>query len=124
MDAKRPGMVYASIERSPVLGGSVKSSDDSEAKQVRGVSQTVALPAFKGPYAFQALGGVAVIADNTWAALQGRKKLKIDWDLGKNVSYDSEAYKKSLMETNRKPCKVERNVGDVDAAFAKATKTH
>lgn len=124
MDAKRPGMVYASIERSPVLGGTIKSSDDTEAKKVRGVSQTVALATFKPPYMFQQLGGVAVIADNTWAALQGRKKLKIEWDLGKNVAYDSEAYKKSLMETNRKPCKVERNVGDVDAAFAKAAKTH
>ncbi len=124
MDAKRPGMVYASIERSPVIGGAVKSSDDSEAKKVRGVSQTVTLPAFKPPYAFQALGGVAVIADNTWSAMQGRKKLKIDWDLGKNVAYDSEAFKKSMMETNRKPCKVARNVGDVDAAFSKATKTH
>ena len=124
MDAKRPGMVYASIERPPVLGGTLLSSDDSEATKVRGVSQTVKIPTFKAPYAFQALGGVAVIADNTWAAMQGRKKLKIDWDLGKNAIYDSDQYKKTLMETNRKPCKVERNVGDVDAAFASATKTH
>ena len=71
---------------------------------------------------FKPLGGVAVIADNTWAAFQGRKKLKVDWDLGPHATYDSVTYKKELQETARKPGKVERNVGDVDAAFAKATK--
>jgi isoquinoline 1-oxidoreductase beta subunit len=63
-----------------------------------------------------------VIADNTWAAFQGRKKLKIDWDNGANESYDSEAYKKELQETARKPAKVVRSEGDVDAAFAKGGK--
>ncbi len=124
MDARVPGMVYASIERPPVLGGKVKNVDDAEARKVGGVSQTVTLDPFKPPYAFQALGGVAVIADNTWAAMQGRKKLKIEWDAGKNASYDSETYKKTLQETARKPAKVERNVGDVDAVFAKASKVH
>jgi isoquinoline 1-oxidoreductase beta subunit len=124
IDAKMPGMVYASVERSPVLGGTLKSCDDSEAKQVAGVSQTVTIPPFKGMYAFQALGGVAVIADNSWAAMQGRKKLKPEWDLGKNVAYDSAEYKKVLQETARKPGQVERQTGDVDGAFAKATKFH
>src|SRR5258708_586287 len=73
MDAKRPGMAYASIERPPWLRGTVKSSDDSEAKKVRAVAQTVTLPTFKAPYMFQPLGGVAVVADNTWAAMHGRK---------------------------------------------------
>jgi isoquinoline 1-oxidoreductase subunit beta len=124
IDAKMPGMVYASIERSPVLGGTLKSCDDSEAKKVAGVSETVTIPPFKGVYMFQALGGVAVIADNSWSAMQGRKKLKPEWDLGKNVAYDSAEYKKVLLETAHKPGKVERQVGDVDAAFAKATKFH
>ncbi len=66
IDAKMPGMVYASIERPPVLGGKVASSDDSEALKVRGVRRTVKIDLYKGPYAFQPLGGVAVIADNTW----------------------------------------------------------
>jgi isoquinoline 1-oxidoreductase subunit beta len=86
MDAKVDGMVYASIEHSPVLGGKIKSVDNKEALAVRGVSQTVVLPDFKPPHAFQALGGVAVIADNTWAAFQGRKKLKVAWDPGDNAS--------------------------------------
>jgi isoquinoline 1-oxidoreductase beta subunit len=123
MDAKVDGMVYASIEHSPVLGGKIKSVDNKEALAVRGVSQTVVLPDFKPPHAFQALGGVAVIADNTWAAFQGRKKLKVDWDAGANATYNSSEYKKQLQATARQPGKVVRNVGDVDKGFAGAAKT-
>jgi isoquinoline 1-oxidoreductase subunit beta len=124
IDAKMPGMVYASIARSPVFGGKLKSYDDQEARKVRGVQKVVQLPEFKPPHGFQALGGVAVIADNTWAAMKGREKLKLDWESGENTSYDSAAYKQSLLETVRKPQKVVRNVGDVDAEFAKGGKTH
>jgi isoquinoline 1-oxidoreductase beta subunit len=124
IDARMPGMVYASIARSPVIGGTLKSYDDQETRQVRGVQQTVVIPPAKPPYAFQALGGVAVIADSTWAAMQGRQKLKVEWDPGENASYDSEAYKRSLFETAEKPQKVLRHVGDVDAEFARAGQIH
>jgi isoquinoline 1-oxidoreductase beta subunit len=124
IDAKMPGMVYASIERSPVMGGKIGSVDDSEARKVTGVSQTVTIEALKPPYGFQALGGVAVIADNSWAAMQGRKKLKVDWDLGANAGFDSGAFKKTLQDSARQPGKVARNVGDVDAEFAKGGKIH
>ena len=123
MDAKVDGMVYASIERSPVLGGKLTSFDDKDALQVRGVSSTVQIPAFRPPHAFQALGGIAVIADNTWAAFQGRKKLKVVWDPGPNASYTSSEYKKQLQATARQPGKVVRNVGDIDKGFATAAKT-
>ncbi|HLY20099.1 MAG TPA: molybdopterin cofactor-binding domain-containing protein [Bryobacteraceae bacterium] len=122
IDAKMPGMVYASIERSPVLGGKLRSYDDSEARKVAGVRQTVTIDPFKPPHEFQALGGVAVIADNTWAAMQGRRKLKVEWDPGEHAIYESEAYKRSLFETAHKPQKVVRNIGDVDAEFAKGGK--
>ena len=124
MDAQMPGMVFASIERSPVFGGKLKSLDDQEARKVRGVQQTVTLPGFTPPHLFQALGGVAVIADNTWAAMKGREKLKIEWEPGDNASYDSAAYKQALLETVRKPQKVARNVGDVDAEFARGGRIH
>jgi isoquinoline 1-oxidoreductase subunit beta len=124
MDARMPGMVYASIEHPPVFGGKLKSYDDAEARKVRGVSKTLTIPAFKQPYGFQPLGGVAVIADNTWAAMQGRRKLKVDWDNGPNASLDSVAYKKTLQQTARQACKVARNDGDVEAAFKKAVKIH
>lgn len=119
IDARMPGMVYASIERSPVLGGTLKSHNDKEARKVKGVLRTVVIEAAKPPYAFQALGGVAVIADSTWAAQQGRQKLKVSWEPGANGVYDSEAFRKSLLETVRQPQKVARTIGDVDAVFAR-----
>ena len=122
MDAHVDGMVYASIEHPPVIGGKVKSYDDKEALKVSGVRQTLAIDPFKPPPAFQPLGGVAVIADNTWAAFQGRKKLNIVWDNGANETYDSAQYKKELQDTARKPAKVIRSEGDVDGAFAKGGK--
>jgi isoquinoline 1-oxidoreductase beta subunit len=122
MDVKLPGMVYASIERSPVYGGKMKSFDDSEAKKVKGVIATAVIDPFKPPHMFQPLGGVAVIADNTWTAMQGRKKLKVQWDLGPHASWDSKKFKDELLETAKKPGKVVRNQGDVDAEFAKGGK--
>jgi isoquinoline 1-oxidoreductase subunit beta len=102
MDVRVDGKVYASVERPPVFGGKVKSYDDAGAMRVRGVKQTVLIPPFKPPCAFQALGGVAVVADNTWAAMQGRKKLKVNWDDGPNATFDSIKYKEELRNTSRK----------------------
>jgi len=124
MDARVDGMVYASVERPPVLGGKVKSYDDKEALKVAGVRQTVPIDPFQQAPAFQPLGGIAVIADNTWAAFQGRKKLNIAWDNGPNETYNSDAYKNELRATSHNPCKVVRNTGDADAEFAKASKVH
>src|SRR6185369_2674949 len=124
IDARMPGMVYASIERSPVLGGRLKSHDDRETRKVKGVLRTVVIEAAQPPYGFQALGGIAVIADSTWAALQGRKKLKVAWEPGANAGYESEAFRKSLLETVRQPQKVVRNIGDVEAAFARGGTIH
>jgi isoquinoline 1-oxidoreductase beta subunit len=124
IDAQMPGMVHASIERSPVYGGTVQSVDDKETRAVKGVLQTVVLPRFTPPVEFKALGGVAVIADNTWAAIKGREKLKVQWDPGANAVYDSAKYKQALFDTVHQPQKPARNVGDVDAEFAKDGKTH
>ena len=123
MDARLEGMVYASVEHPPVLGGKVKSYQDQESLRVPGVRQTVLIEPFKPPHGLQPLGGVAVIADNTWAAFQGRKKLSVDWDRGPNAAYNSDQFKRELQETARHPGKVVRNEGDVDAEFAKGGKT-
>jgi isoquinoline 1-oxidoreductase beta subunit len=124
MDARLEGMVYASIERPPVLGGKVKSYDDKEPLKVAGVRQIIPLDPFQPPPAFQPLGGIAIIADNTWAAFQGRKKLNIVWDNGPNETYNSDSYKNEMRATSHNPCKVVRNIGDADAAFAKGGKIH
>jgi isoquinoline 1-oxidoreductase beta subunit len=122
MDVFREGMVYASIEHPPVYGGTIRSVDDKDALTVRGVQRTVTIEGLKPPYLFKPLGGVAVIADNTWAALQGRKKLKIDWQDGPHASFDSDQFKQQLLETVRQPGKVARNLGNVDAEFSKGGK--
>ncbi len=122
IDAHMPGMVYAAIERPPVMGATLKTCDDSAAKQVKGVQQVVMLDLAKPPYGFKPLGGAAVIANNSWTALQGRKKLKVDWDLGENAGFDSAAYKKAMLDTAAKPGRVAREMGSVDQEFAKGGK--
>src|SRR5882762_4162530 len=124
MDARLEGMVYASVEHPPVLGGKVKSYDDKEALKVAGVRQTVPIDPFQQAPGFQPLGGIAVIADNTWAAFQGGKKLNISWDNGANGTYNSADYKNELLATSPNPCKVVRNIGDADAVFAKGGKVY
>ena len=124
MDATMPGMVYASVEHPPVLGQKVKSYEDKAALKVPGVQKTLTIDTFKPPHQFQPLGGVAVIADNTWAAFKGRKSLKIEWDINSSPHsvYNSGPFRATLESTSRQPGKVVRNVGDVDAAFAQAGK--
>jgi len=121
-DVHVPGMVYASVERPPVLGGKLRSYDDAETKKVAGVLQTLTIEEAKPPYGFQALGGVAVIAENTWAAAKGRRKLKVDWDSGPNAIFESGEYKKAMIATAGTPQRVARNSGDVNAAMASAAK--
>ncbi|PYX46783.1 MAG: twin-arginine translocation pathway signal protein [Acidobacteria bacterium] len=122
MDVRVEGMLYAAIAHPPVLGGKVKSLDDSATLKVIGVKKTIPIDPFKPPHAFQPLGGIAVIADNTFAAFKGRKNLKIEWDNGANASYNSSAYKKELQQSSRQPGKVVHTTGDPDSEFAKAGK--
>ncbi|MGG2377277.1 hypothetical protein ACE400_29155, partial [Salmonella enterica] len=91
-----PGLKYAVIARPPVTGGKVKSFDDSAAMKVPGVEKVMEVKGWSWPSKFQPLGGVAVIARNTGAAIKGRDQLKIVWDDGANAKYDSVAYRASL----------------------------
>jgi len=122
-DIMLPGMKYAVVARPPVVGGKVVSFDEKAAMAVPGVEKLVKIEGTPAPYKFAPLGGVAVIARNTWSALQGREALKIVWDDGPNKSYDSTAYKAELEATSRQPGKVVRNDGDADKALATAAKT-
>src|SRR5437899_6534281 len=121
-DTRMEGMLYASVAHPPVFGSSVKSVDDKAALSIAGVKQTATIDAFKPPIGVQALGGMAVLADNTWAAMQGRKKLKIEWEKSPHSVWNSDSYRKELQETARKPGKVVRENGNVDEAFAKGGK--
>ncbi len=124
MDARMPGMVYASIERSPVIGGTLKNVDDAEARKVRGVSANrdhrslhwalgISTTGWSGGDRRQYLGRHAGPPEAQSGLGSGRR----------TRDYDSAAYKNTLQETARKTCKPARNDGDVDAAFAKAAKT-
>src|SRR5215831_10021832 len=91
-DARMDGMLYATVLHPPVYGSTVKSVDDSAALQVAGVKQTATLDTFKPPVLFQPLGGVAVVADNTWAAFQGKKKLKVEWNNSEHTAWNSDSF--------------------------------
>lgn len=122
-DVRLPGMKVAVIARPPVWGGTIVSVDDTAAKAIPGVERIVRLPESKAPAGFMPLGGVAVIARDTWAAIRGRDALKIVWSDGAHASYDSAAYKTQLMAEVRKPGQPGRNVGDATKALAAATRT-
>ncbi|NUT88712.1 xanthine dehydrogenase family protein molybdopterin-binding subunit [Pseudomonas corrugata] len=122
-DVHFDGMLYAVVARPPVYGGKVRSVDDSAALKVPGVVKVVQIEGRPLPSEFQPLGGVAVVAKNTWAAIKGRDALKIEWDDGPNAGYDSVAYRKELEAAALKPGKVLRSTGDLDEALAKADST-
>lgn len=122
IDARLPNQLFAVVARPPVVGGKVKSVDDSAAKAVPGVIAIVKLPGFKDAPVFQPLGGVAVCATSTWAAMQGRAALKIEWEHGENASYDSEQFAKQLKETVNRPGTARRTSGDAAKALVGAKK--
>ena len=121
-DLRMDGMLYASVAHPPVYGSAVKSVDEAAALKVAGVKQTAVIDTFKPPVTMQPLGGVAVLADSTYAAFQGKKKLKVEWEKSEHSVWTSDAYRKELEATSRKPCKVVRENGNVDAEFAKGGK--
>jgi isoquinoline 1-oxidoreductase subunit beta len=121
-DTRLPGMKYAVIARPPVTGGKLKSFDATNAMKVSGVEKVMEVKGWPWPSKFQPLGGVAVIARNTGAAIKGRDALKLVWDDGANGKYDSLAYRAALEDAARKPGLVVRKEGDVDAALKSADK--
>ena len=111
IDAKVPGMVYAVLARCPVFGGKVASFDASKAKAVPGVKQVV-----------QISNGVAVVADNTWNAMEGRRALQIQWDEGATAKWSSASIRQMFADSAEKPGAIARKVGDTDAALKGAPK--
>src|SRR5436190_8093091 len=109
IDVKVPGMLYATLQRSPVFGGKVKSFDATKAKAVPGVKQVV-----------QISNGVAVLADSTWAAMEGRKALTVQWDEGPLANTSSATIRKTFADLAEKPGAVARKEGDVAAALSSA----
>jgi isoquinoline 1-oxidoreductase beta subunit len=111
IDVRLPNIQHAVVARCPVFGGQLKSFDDSKAKAVRGVKQVLPISS-----------GVAVVADNTWSAMEGQRALQITWDEGANAANSSEAIRKLYLAAAEKPGAIARKDGDADAALASAAK--
>ena len=125
LDARLPNMKFAAIARSPVTFGSVKSFDTSEATEITGVEQVVQLDRLIPPAGqfFGMLGGVAVIANNTWSAFQGKNNLNVEWESGINESYDTEKFKEKLISRIHNKAKVVPPFkGSIEKAFNNADK--
>jgi isoquinoline 1-oxidoreductase beta subunit len=111
LDVYLHGMLTAVVARPPVFGGTARSVDSSAALQVPGVKAAVQIPS-----------GVAVIAENFWAAKTGREKLKITWDDGPNANLSTPQMLKDFAAQSEKPGNVARKVGDPASALASAAK--
>lgn len=121
LDKRLPNMKFVAIARCPVAFGTVKSFNKIEALKIRGVEAVIEIPRIVRP--FGPLGGIAVIATNTWAAFKGKEALEIEWNYGANEAYDSEKYMSKITENVHKPGKVAKEIGDVNKAFNDASKT-
>ena len=111
IDAKIPGMQYAVLARCPVFGGKVASFDATKAQAVPGVKHVVKIS-----------NGIAVIADNTWNAMEGRRALQIQWDEGPLANLSSADIRKMFAEAAEKPGAIARKTGDAPAALSAASK--
>jgi isoquinoline 1-oxidoreductase beta subunit len=119
IDTRRDGMLFASVERATIFGATVKSFDPSDALKVPGVKEVVEV---KGDRELGVHAGVAVIATNTWAAMQGRKALKVTWDPGPHAQEGSASYTAFMRDAVSKPGKeLVNRIGDPDEVLAKAT---
>lgn len=119
IDVQVPGMVYASVERCPVFGAKLKSFDKSETMKVAGVEQVITVERVFGIYKSV---GVAVIAKNYWAALKGRKALKIEWDYQGHGDFNTDDYFQKLRELSKSEGVVDKSVGDFDQAYKDSSK--
>ncbi|HAV23382.1 MAG TPA: hypothetical protein DCX46_07790 [Bacteroidetes bacterium] len=109
IDLKVPGMLHATLARSPVFGGKVAGYDASKVKAVPGVRDVL-----------QVDRGIAVLADSTWAALKGREALEIRWDEGPHAKLSSDGIRAMFEEYSKKDGAVGQKEGDVEKALAEA----
>jgi len=125
IDVRMPGMLVASIERSPVFGGKVKSFDATRTKAMPGVRHVVQLESTSwlgtgGAWGVGTESGVAVVADTYWQALEGRRALQITWDEGPNAALTDIPGRLASLATQAGVSA--RKDGDASAALAAAAK--
>ncbi len=123
-DVELDGMRIAVVARPPDVGGEVESYDDTDALAVPGVEHVVQMPKWNAPAFFQPLGGVAVVATNTWAAMEGRRKLKITWKPGKHRGSSTQGDYDEMRAAVDTKGRRKRKVGNADKALEAAKQTH
>jgi len=121
-DVRLPGMLTAAVARPPAVGGTVKSYDASAAEAVPGVVKVVEIPGSGLGSKFKPLGGIAVVARNTWAAINGRDALAIEWDAGPHGTANTADQERELRASASAPGAPVRNQGDAEAALASAAR--
>ena len=121
-DVSLPNMKIAVVARPPVVGGKATSFDRDAAMAVPGVVAVHELPYSIPPAGFAPLGGIAVVAETTYAALNGREALNVTWDGGPHAGYNTDSYMAEMVKTAEAPGTVLREMGDVDGAFSGAAK--
>ena len=119
MDKKLPGMLYAVVERNPRFLGKVKSFDDSAAKAVPGVRHILKIQMNVFSTKRE---GVAIVADNLWSAMQGRKVLKVEWDDSGFEHHNTEKLYSKMNEQLKGTPLSFKTKGNFDSAFEKSTK--
>lgn len=117
IDVEVPNMVYASVERCPVFGAKLTSFDKKATLKVAGVEQVVEVEKIFGNYKTT---GVAVVAKNYWAALKGRKVLKVKWDYQGKDTFNSKDYTQHLHDLAKNDGITDKSVGDFDKTFAES----
>jgi isoquinoline 1-oxidoreductase beta subunit len=120
IDATVPGMLVAVIAKGP-FGSRVTRVDDSRARAVAGVRKVIVVPGWPNP--IERIEGVAVVADSTWAAMQGRRALDVTWSVAEGSAHDSSSLTAALREALARSGETIRNDGDVVAAMAGAFQT-
>ena len=120
LDVRRPGMRFAAIEKCPVFAGRVRSVDDRAARAQPGVRDVIAIEGMENPT--HLMSGVAVIADTTWAAIEGKRKLKVEWDEGAAAAESSAGLRSQAAELLRGEGTVLARVGDVEGALGSAAR--
>lgn len=111
IDVQVPNMLYATVERCPVIGGTLKSFDASEALKIKGVEKVVETERIVGVFRYT---GVAVIANSYWTALQARKKLKIQWDTKGHETFNSSDYEDKLRALAKEEGLLDKTRGSVE----------
>ncbi len=123
-DIRLPNMLYASIERTPVLGGKVASYNRTAPKRVTGVVDVIEIQGVDGPPGFNALAGVAVLGRHTYAAMEGRKVLDVQWTESPNDTHDSIDYLDKLSRAIQMTGDVRRTSGNFVNASTSAARTY